>query len=141
MSFVKCICAENTFYEVLFNFILYVIKHKCYLKMFCRGEIGVYEVDELSVHGIVITASVSSLIQSLNKHVPVRLWASDMNTARSIVSILQGLANLVKKESTGAGVVVKFTRSAWATQGSPVQIPGAELRTACQAMLWQASHI
>ena len=26
-------------------------------------------------------------------------------------------------------------------QGSPVQIPGADLRTAYQAMLWQESHI
>ena len=39
------------------------------------------------------------------------------------------------------GAVVKVTRSALAAQGSLVQIPGADLRTACQAMLWGASHI
>ena len=45
------------------------------------------------------------------------------------------------KEGPACGVVVKFAHSASATQGSPVQIPGMDLRTACQAMLWQASHI
>lgn len=32
---VKCIRFENTFDEVLFNFILYVVTYKYYLKMFC----------------------------------------------------------------------------------------------------------
>ena len=39
------------------------------------------------------------------------------------------------------GTVVKFTRSASAVQGSPVWISGADLCTACQAMLWQACHV
>ena len=39
------------------------------------------------------------------------------------------------------GAAVKFTRPASAAWGSPVQIPGADLCTACQAMLWQVSHI
>ena len=39
------------------------------------------------------------------------------------------------------GVVVKFTPSASAAQGSPVGIPGADLCITCEAMLWQASHI
>ena len=34
-----------------------------------------------------------------------------------------------------SGAVVKFACSASVTQGSLVQIPGADLRTACQAML------
>ena len=37
--------------------------------------------------------------------------------------------------------VVKFSRSASAAWGFPVQIPGADLRATCEAMLWQASHI
>ena len=37
--------------------------------------------------------------------------------------------------------MVKFTSSALVVGGSPVQIPGADLRTAYQAMLLQASHI
>ena len=31
---------------------------------------------------------------------------------------------------------VKFACSSSAARGSPVQIPGADLRTTCQAMLW-----
>ena len=36
-----------------------------------------------------------------------------------------------------AGLVVKFTHSALAAWSSWVQIPGADLHTAHQAMLWQ----
>ena len=39
------------------------------------------------------------------------------------------------------GTVVKFAHSASAVQGSLVQIPGVDLHTAYQAMLWQASHM
>ena len=39
------------------------------------------------------------------------------------------------------GAAVKFTQSALVAWGSPVRIPGADLRITCQAMLWQASHI
>ena len=39
------------------------------------------------------------------------------------------------------GVVVKFVSSALAAQGLLVWIPGVDLHTAHQAMLWQASHI
>ena len=39
------------------------------------------------------------------------------------------------------GAVFKFACSALAAQGSPIWILGVDLRTACQAMLWQASHI
>ena len=39
------------------------------------------------------------------------------------------------------GAMVKFARSASAAWGSQVQILGADLCAACQAMLWQASHI
>ena len=39
------------------------------------------------------------------------------------------------------GAVVKFTHSALAVWASSVQIPDVDLRTAYQAMLWQASHI
>ena len=35
-----------------------------------------------------------------------------------------------------SGVMVEFTCSAWAAQGLQVQIPGADLCTAHQAMLW-----
>ena len=40
-----------------------------------------------------------------------------------------------------SGTAVKFTHSALGAWGSPVQIPGVDLRTTCQTMLWQASHI
>ena len=36
------------------------------------------------------------------------------------------------------GAVVKFASAA---QGSPVRILGADVCTACHAILWQASHI
>ena len=39
------------------------------------------------------------------------------------------------------GAVVNFARSASAAHGSQVQIPGRDVDTAYQAMLWQASHI
>ena len=39
------------------------------------------------------------------------------------------------------GAEVKFSRSALAALGSPVQIPGTDLHTAWQAMLWQVCHI
>ena len=38
------------------------------------------------------------------------------------------------------GTAVKLAHSASAAQGSPFQILGADLRTAYQAILWQASH-
>ena len=40
-----------------------------------------------------------------------------------------------------SGVAVKFAGAISAARGSLVQITGADIRTACQAMLWQASHI
>ena len=39
------------------------------------------------------------------------------------------------------GTAVKFARSALVAQGLLVQIPGVDLRTASQAMLWQVSNI
>ena len=39
------------------------------------------------------------------------------------------------------GAPVKFARSALAARGSPVRILGADLCTACQAMLWQVFHV
>ena len=39
------------------------------------------------------------------------------------------------------GAAGKFACSASAAQGSLVRIAGADLCTACQAMLWKASHI
>ena len=39
------------------------------------------------------------------------------------------------------GTAVKFIHSASAAPGSLVWIPGEDLPGACQAMLWQASHI
>ena len=41
------------------------------------------------------------------------------------------------RKGPGGGVVVKFAHSASAAQGSQVQIPGADLCTTHQAMLWQ----
>ena len=39
------------------------------------------------------------------------------------------------------GAVVKFPCSALVAWGSLVQIPGVDLHTACQAMLWQVFYI
>ena len=39
------------------------------------------------------------------------------------------------------GVAVKLVQSASAAWGSPVQIPGTDLCTTYQAMLWKASHV
>ena len=39
------------------------------------------------------------------------------------------------------GTAVRFACSDSAARGSPIQIPGMDLCTAYQAMLWQASHI
>ena len=39
------------------------------------------------------------------------------------------------------GTMVKFAHSALVARGTLVQIPGADLCTSCQAMLWQVSHI
>ena len=40
-----------------------------------------------------------------------------------------------------SGTEVKFVPCALAAWGSPAQISGADLCTACQAMPWQVSHI
>ena len=40
-----------------------------------------------------------------------------------------------------SGVAIKFWRSASAAQSLQVQIPGTDLCTIYQAMLWQESHI
>ena len=51
---------------------------------------------------------------------------------------------LIKKSTLRGwprGVAVKFLHSALAARGLPVQIPGTDLCTAPQAMLWQAPHI
>lgn len=45
------------------------------MKIFVCAAIGIYEAGEQSVQGIVINTSASLLINSLSKHVPVRLWA------------------------------------------------------------------
>ena len=45
------------------------------------------------------------------------------------------------KRGQASGIVVNLTHSASAAQALLVQIPGMDLRTAYQAMLWQASHI
>ena len=39
------------------------------------------------------------------------------------------------------GAVINFVHSVSVAQGSPVWIPGADLCTAYQAMLWQVSHV
>ena len=51
------------------------------------------------------------------------------------------LLKVGKNRSQPGGAVVKIVCSVSAAQGSLVRIPVADLRTAYQAMLWQASHI
>ena len=64
-------------------------------------------------------------------------------SALSIIRDASKAKMLSQKVSRGwpGGTVVKFTRSALAALGSLVRIPGADLCTACQAMLCQVSHI
>ena len=54
---------------------------------------------------------------------------------------LQNMKNRISFRVWPSSAADKFARSALAAWGSPVQILGADLCTACQAMLWQASHI
>ena len=42
-----------------------------------------------------------------------------------------------EKRGQPSGIVVRFTHSASAAQGLPVWIPGADLHTTYQPMLWQ----
>ena len=49
--------------------------------------------------------------------------------------------NIRNEEGRPSGTVVKFAHSTSVAPGSRVRIPGVDLHTACQAMLWQASHI
>ena len=58
---------------------------------------------------------------------------------QTLIFLLYG--KLSKPEALGASLVAQWLSSSSLARGSPVQIPGADLRTACQAMLWQASHI
>ena len=46
-----------------------------------------------------------------------------------------------KSRGRPGGTAVKFARCAAAARGLLVWIPGVEPYTACQAMLWQVSHI
>ena len=51
------------------------------------------------------------------------------------------IANKNKYQGQPDGVVVRFVCSASAAWGSPVEVPGVDLCTTHQAMLWQAYHI
>ena len=60
-----------------------------------------------------------------------------------MVKYKETLSNYLKRMKRGqpSGIVVKFACSASAARGSPIWIPGMDLGTACQTMLWQASYI
>ena len=47
-----------------------------------------------------------------------------------------GIKKYVSYRGWPGGTVVKFAHSASAAWGSSVRIPGADLSTTCQAMLW-----
>lgn len=51
------------------------------------------------------------------------------------------LSDEKKQPDTAWCIAVKFVRSASEARGSPVRIPGADLHTTWQAMLWQEPHI
>ena len=55
--------------------------------------------------------------------------------------VLFFLPVILSQRGWPGGAAIKFAHSTSVAQGSPVQIQGADLRTACQAMLWQASYI
>ena len=48
-------------------------------------------------------------------------------------------SKVIINEGQPSGAVVKFAHSALVAQGLPIWILGADLHTACQAVLWQAS--
>ena len=56
---------------------------------------------------------------------------------------IEGMQTSGRKHCRGwpGGTVVKFTHSALAVWGLLIWIPRMDLRTACQALLWQVSHI
>ena len=53
--------------------------------------------------------------------------------------ILQGPEEAIEGNQGGwpLGTAVMFTRSTLAAWGSPVQIPGMDIRTTCPVMLWR----
>ena len=61
----------------------------------------------------------------------------------SVSSLLHVFWFAKEREKGGqlCGAVVKFAHSASVAQGSLVQMPGTNLHTAYQAMLWQEFHI
>ena len=64
-----------------------------------------------------------------------------MTLSSNIVPILLLLLKMGKIGGRSSGIVVKFACSTLVAQGSQVWIPGVDLHTAYQAMLWQVSHI
>ena len=74
----------------------------------------------------------------LSMHIYIFLFYHEV-----IYPVLSIKIQVGKKKLRGQphGTVDKFTSSASAAQGSPVQITDKDLPTTYQAMLWQAPHI
>ena len=84
--------------------------------------------------------SNSFIFTNLRKENGILFWFAHWLILRQKVDC--ALHRLLKNSpGCHSGTAVKFAQSASATQGSLFQIPGADLHTASQGMLWQASHI
>ena len=81
-----------------------------------------------------------------NGHIIITVCLSAPTTFKALGdphSKFYSLKGLIRKWNVGrpSGVAVNFACSTSVVWGSPVWIPGADLHTICQAMLWQVSHI
>ena len=79
----------------------------------------------------------------LPKHIPDSTWMVLMGERRKAGDCFTQTLTKAFKHQPWVGPMAQWlsVSSTSATQNSPVRIPGTDLRTAYQAMLWQVSHI
>ena len=75
-------------------------------------------------------------------HISIYSLLKDLLRVSGVLGSTPGVPDSkTNKRGQSSGAAVKFARSILVAKGSPVWIPGADLCTACQAMLWWVSHI
>ena len=94
---------------------------------------------------IILTKTAKYAIEEYKQYNPIYVNFKDkQNRSVLFTDVYTGGKNIFKKQANWGqpvGAVVKFAYSASAAWSSPVRILGVDPHTACQAMLWQASHI
>ena len=110
-----------------------------------RGQLTEPELVSFTVVTVKTKKSLRMSSQSSLSMGKLRLLLNATDSTVSVMSI-QGLQDSslsyqINFRGHPGGAAVKFARSTSAALGPPVWIPGANPHTACQAMLWQASHI